>query len=111
MKTWTALAAPVLALSQLVLLTASADALPPAPLPPAQYDRPFAGKLIVVKVSFARMQRICGAGRWWVCEGFTFGNINGVCKVYVTVRDARLIRHEVGHCNGWPAHHPGARYE
>jgi len=40
---------------------------------------------------------------------------NGVCYIALPrdETDTRLIayirQHEIGHCNGWPSHHPNAR--
>ena len=79
-----------------------------APLPPRQYDHPYRGRLIIVDVPFAEMQRRCGGGPGH-CYGYTYGDMGGTCTIYVVSRDRYLIRHEVGHCNGWPGHHPGAR--
>jgi len=58
-------------------------------LPPKQYDKPFKGKLTIVILSFAEMQRQCGVGRGWACYAYTYGNINGRCTIYITSKDPR----------------------
>lgn len=69
-------------------------------LPPARYDKPYAGKLIVIRTS--NMPRNL--------YGWTYGNIKGRCRVYIQSylkgRDYQIVlRHEIGHCNGWgPTH-------
>ena len=86
----------------------------PAPrwlLPPPQYDHPFDGELIIVTApDLATLRMAC---RW---------DVRGCAQLYgrsCTVimppeiwgdrqdREA-VLRHEIAHCNGWPAHHPGA---
>jgi len=31
-----------------------------------------------------------------------------ICEIWY-INDERVRRHEIGHCNGWPADHPGGR--
>lgn len=90
------------------LLALTTPAFARIPLPPKQYDRPYHGRLIIVDLSWAEMQRRCG-GPTWNCYGYTHGDQGGTCTIYVTSRNYRLIRHEVGHCNGWDANHHGER--
>lgn len=81
-----------------------------APLPPAQYDRPYRGTLTVITVPLREMSMRCGAMRAWACA-IPEGNR---CTIYLPSEAKgaaleRIRRHEIGHCNGWPAHHPGWR--
>lgn len=81
-------------------------------LPPLKYDRPYTGNLIVKHLSLRSLDRDCG-GPAWACQEDTAEN---TCTIWMP-RDNlvsaevyhRLWRHEIGHCNGWPGHHPGAR--
>ena len=66
---------------------------------PARYDHAFKGKVIIHEMDACKG-----------CSGFTHGARNGVCEIYV-VRSGNwiesvVIRHELAHCNGWPANHP-----
>lgn len=86
-------------------------------LPPAEYDHAYPGELIVVQ-SEAAVKR-CPEGP------FAFKPVLGCsfrredrCLVILAPDDmirrygwttAIVKRHEIGHCNGWPANHPGAR--
>jgi hypothetical protein len=85
--------------------------------PPAQYDHPFAGKVFEITANtMAEMAVLCAphprAGRLFGCgphgspeechiiiAPVDYLNIYGV-----TAEQVR--RHEMAHCNGWPAHHP-----
>jgi hypothetical protein len=78
--------------------------------PPAQYDHPYRGR--VVEQLLSRLQIIATChGPAESCSRVA----NGVCYIALPKgeRDARLIacirQHEIGHCNGWPSHHPNAR--
>jgi hypothetical protein len=85
-------------------------------LPPAEYDHPYAGTVDLYLVdgsnTWAECRRYGGmkgipfkvGGCAWVAE-------DGTCVVFVAMRSKRapvedIIRHEVAHCNGWPADHP-----
>lgn len=84
-----------------------AAVIPSPPLPPAPYDKPYTGKLTVVRVSLKAMPSRCG-GPAYACA-----LPMGVrCTIYLPTEAkgellSRLRRHEIGHCVGWPAHHPG----
>jgi hypothetical protein len=79
--------------------------------PPAQYDHAFHGHVIEQRLS--QLQII------FLCHGFAPACSwvsKGVCHIAFSVneKDDRVIalmrQHEVGHCNGWPAYHPGGRW-
>jgi len=78
--------------------------------PPPQYDHPYHGHVIEQRLSPLQMMLTChgpGESCAWV-DG-------GVCHIALPAgeKDRRLLalirQHEIGHCNGWPAHHPGGR--
>lgn len=92
-------------------------------LPPEQYDRAPDVQVNITTMPYMKIDRVC---RWPMqsAEG-EGGRIEGcarflgkVCYVVVPSVDGvlvtkatqqRLLRHELAHCNGWPADHPGAR--
>lgn len=81
--------------------------------PPERYDFPYKGKLEVLRVGEAEANRICRAK-----EVSRTGRVGGcalyysqtkciiVLNVESTMSQASILRHEMGHCNGWPFHHP-----
>lgn len=87
-------------------------------LPPIEYDHPFKGKVkITVVDNEAEMQTACGMPGVVYLMGCA--HLDGkVCVIHLrdeeTLRRNRrtrldiLLRHEVGHCNGWRGH-AGAR--
>jgi hypothetical protein len=84
-------------------------------IPPARYDRPYAGRLIVVALPLAQLRQSCGDPYCWA---WTYGDMGGTCTIYLPQVDGKritrkfynlLYRHERAHChavNPWPAHHP-----
>jgi hypothetical protein len=77
--------------------------------PPPQYNHPYKGPVAEIVMSLAQARALCrkhGAiadACSWIKDG----------KCYIVMpRDgpvkalAPYRRHEVAHCNGWPAHHP-----
>jgi hypothetical protein len=82
-------------------------------LPPAEYDHPYNGKLTVERTTAEKIKDgICGfPGSNTV--GCTFA-YQFSCSVFIA-DDAALaargvtfdtvLRHEIGHCNGWPSDH------
>jgi hypothetical protein len=96
-----------------------AFALINVPEPPAKYVKPYKGKLILHNVD----ERTLSA--WSRCTPFAYAcafmhELPGKCTVWMpaigTVFSGgevvtaaaykRLLRHEMGHCNGWPPSHP-----
>lgn len=95
-------------------------------IPPARYDHPYPGKIIVRMVHPRDVPAACRAlfGSAGLEElkravrpdqmGCAVRWSNPmVCKVVIIDRPSKtgrtpeeLIRHEIGHCNGWPADHP-----
>lgn len=81
-----------------------------AVLPPIEFDRPFKGTLTVHYLS--RMQIFF---RCWGSFACAYKDAPDRCRIYLPAFDVGipvkyLFRHERGHCLGWPAHHPGARF-
>jgi len=76
--------------------------------PPSQYDHPYRGHVIEQRLSAAQIARLCPGE---ACATV----IKGVCHIMLPngEKDRRVIalmrRHEIGHCNGWPASHPNGR--
>jgi hypothetical protein len=101
---------------------------PPPYLPLVEFDHPFDG---IVEAntgkSAAEMRKICGYERalgcaWTYTYTYTYNwpARPPLCVIYLA--DDEIVRaagydpemnrrHEIGHCNGWPATHPGERYE
>lgn len=90
--------------------------------PPPYYDRPYLGRLTVDTVPTQRaLAEVCpaAAARTPNLIGCAKRNHEGTdCRI-ILVSDsliialgstrARIMRHELGHCNGWPADHPGGK--
>ena len=84
------------------------------PLPPARYDRAYTGELKTINADIADVHKLCGSPyglRVFACAKPDIGK----CTIVLPrVEDGgvtkqqreRLRRHEIGHCNGWPADHP-----
>jgi hypothetical protein len=91
-------------------------------LPPVQYDYEFPAQWEELRgQDQEQMHRICpGAPKFAPALGCSFrGNI-GTIKCLIILAPEKDIeaagwtadiirRHEMGHCNGWPADHSGAR--
>lgn len=79
-------------------------------LPPIEYDHPYHGELVVNYVmSPDEMNRRCYGTSLQIVGCAFLGD--GHCTILILdgvvpkVRDI-LLRHEIGHCNGWPRDHP-----
>ena len=91
-------------------------------LPPVKFDHPYAGKLTIkVMPNDQAMWAACprSIAKYGASSGCAFPSV-GSCLIYV--RDQAwyrkqggigyynaLLRHEIGHCNGWGADHNGGR--
>jgi hypothetical protein len=75
--------------------------------PPARYDHPFKGPVEILWLSPTDTVKVCHT--WTAC---VFSNHPKVCRIYINSgargnwTEQSLIRHEMGHCNGWPGNHP-----
>lgn len=87
-------------------------------LPPPQYDVTPPLPVVEKVLSLADLQKMChevypnevlGHGQYWRgCARFMVFNEKKWCVVW-RIDDERVRRHELGHCAGWPADHPGGR--
>jgi hypothetical protein len=96
--------------------------MPVAPLnvalPPAEFDHEYKGKLTVLKEdNYVFIRYVCkDTANPVACSFRTYDSVSGEtlsCLIMLgpaTWNDERALRHEIGHCNGWPGDHPGARY-
>lgn len=90
------------------------------PLPPARYDHPYTGPAIIRQVSMSELAYRCH-GYWGIvtdqiamgCSWFDSDTRIPICVIYIPTLDEvtlelqqRVLRHEIGHCNGWPGNHP-----
>lgn len=89
--------------------------------PPARYDHAYTGKLMLTKLPQAQMQRACrqlfsqygysdttsGEQRGCAIPGKDVCIIVTIDKTYKATTPDAVLRHELGHCNGWPSSHPG----
>jgi hypothetical protein len=89
-------------------------------LPPEEYDHPYEGRLVIQEAKDQdEVRRLCPYPFAMEPLGCSY-RIPGIrlCAI-VKVSDEQIraaghdpdvfMRHEIGHCNSWPAHHPGAR--
>ncbi|SRR6266481_2343321 len=84
-------------------------------LPPPQYDHPPSIAVIEHVMTFDRVNRQCQANHALGRDGrppppsYRFNGcahiIAGSCEVW-RIDNATTRRHELAHCNGWPADHP-----
>jgi hypothetical protein len=88
-------------------------------IPPEELDRPFDGR-VVIQEAKDQVRRLCPAmAHFTVALGCSYiisgMNLYAIVKlpddqIRVAGHDPEVfMRHEIGHCNSWPAHHPGAR--
>jgi hypothetical protein len=81
--------------------------------PPARFDHAFGGKLILYRLPQKEVVRVCqnmpGAGMLQhgcsELKGDTCTVIT-INKTFMGATPAAVLRHEIGHCNGWPSNHP-----
>ena len=80
--------------------------------PPAKYDHPFRGRVSITTVATVQ-EANAACAKYGPRNVACATAINGTC--YITMvpdhiinqwgPKAQLMRHEVAHCNGWPADH------
>lgn len=82
--------------------------------PPARYMHEYKGNLTVYTVSEGEAHRVCSQ-LFGESPTTFYPNMRGCangdaqqCTVVVTANKPHVFRHEVAHCNGWPADHPNA---
>ena len=90
------------------------------PLPPAVYDHGYRGALIARRGTPAQVEYFCHTLQGVVSPYRALGCAKVTadrCVIMITRVGghitahvhAQLRRHELGHCNGWPANHPNRR--
>jgi hypothetical protein len=94
-------------------------------LPPMEYDYPPNGDVIIQRGDKEKMEKECPKTPYpitFACAFRLAGTPKGkpwpYCRIVIAnadiLRDApwsyeTILRHEFGHCNGWPKDHKGAR--
>jgi hypothetical protein len=90
-------------------------------LPPLAFDHPYSGKQQVIRAGAELMAHLCPrpdpGKRMTGCAVRVASGAECLIVIAndeilrsVGIYDAKVIlRHEIGHCNGWPGDHPGAR--
>ena len=89
--------------------------------PPRRFDHAFAGKLTIKRLPQQEVERTCRAlfvkhkipvkslTNWRGCSLLVSKRsciIVVVNNTFMRATPKAVIRHETGHCNGWPANHP-----
>jgi hypothetical protein len=101
-----------------LVLAGRAPAVAATFLPPSTFDRPFQGTLRIVSLPYWKVSHGCGVnpGGGHRAEACAIRAKDSCLVVLPEVQEigeaeaARLLRHEIAHCNGWPRHHPSARF-
>jgi hypothetical protein len=87
-------------------------------LPPAEYDIPYKGKLTIrTALSKEDLKLACPNAQPWTLGCAYRFNAENCLIILLADRLIRekgwsteiMLRHELGHCNGWPGNHPGER--
>jgi hypothetical protein len=89
----------------------------PVPLPPPEFDHEYKGRLTIAKLDNYRLIRaVCEDNPDAIaCSFRIYDSTTGApisCLIMLgpmTHDDERVLRHELGHCNGWTNEHEGAR--
>ncbi|TAX57108.1 hypothetical protein ELI01_18685 [Rhizobium leguminosarum] len=88
--------------------------------PPARFDHAYSGKLSLTKLPQAKLQKACQQlfAKYGLKDTTSFQQhgcakafpdsciVITIDKTYMGATPAAVLRHEVGHCNGWAADHP-----
>jgi hypothetical protein len=89
-------------------------------LPPVEYDHPYNGKLTVAIVNKEQMARLCPKASLYpigLACAYPYETMS-MCQIVMITDDIIVavgftpkivLRHELGHCNGWHNDHRGAR--
>jgi hypothetical protein len=87
-------------------------------LPPAEFDKPFTDELHIVRVpNMKEMGATCKETSKFACatrpKNVTYCVMFLLPEKQIKARGqnalAFILRHELGHCNGWPGDHPNGR--
>jgi hypothetical protein len=90
-------------------------------LPPVEYDKPYTGKLTIRRLAteegvFATCLK--AGEKKFACAAQPADNSHSYCNIYIANDNilkkfhyhyAFVLRHELGHCNGWSGDHKGGR--
>src|SRR5262245_36134770 len=105
----------------LILSLLASTAHAGADLPPEEYDKPYWGTLTIEQdVPQDQIRAACVGGKLPTAFALacSFKIMVGRCHIMIAPEadiKARgyavdtVMRHEIGHCNGWPADHRGGR--
>jgi hypothetical protein len=86
-------------------------------LPPPEYDKPYDGDLTIIMLpTFEALRAACNVynPKMLACARHNAKS----CVIYLVEDEVMrtrgwntglLLRHEIGHCNGWPGDHPDQR--
>ena len=78
-------------------------------MPPEKYAKPYKGLLTVTKMDdYSVLRSLCNSATAVACSIHTSTS----CLILLgpNVHDnPQALQHELSHCVGWPADHPGAR--
>lgn len=80
----------------------------PIEMPPAIYDHAFAGRIEIYAEYGGELSAWNGPCHQWLGSYACTARIDDVCYIFA-IRGKltpNLLRHEIGHCNGWPGDHP-----
>ena len=97
--------------------------------PPAEYDKPYEGVLMTQRLPFDQLRKVCAPGQMACAMPITVGPNGSGWQISLTGNRAACliimpsdsylwehhqdpkdtIRHETGHCNGWPGDHPNSQ--
>ena len=84
-------------------------------VPPERYDHPYRdGPVIEKLLTLEEVRKLCtaiGVGPFDGCAGYvTMSDGSRACYIVLPIDGfdtvAAYRRHELGHCDGWPANHP-----
>jgi hypothetical protein len=78
--------------------------------PPVQYNHPYDGPVVERVMPVAEVRALCtsvgASGPFVACAWVS----HGVCHIVLPNDEPAPVstyrRHEIAHCNGWPANHP-----
>jgi hypothetical protein len=110
----------LLTLALAIATPAAADPVPLRLIPPKQYDRPYKGDLqVTVAKSQQHVRELCPGTKFGWIGALGCAHVIGNKCCVIMAPDADITkagfppdlikRHEIAHCNGWPADHKGAR--
>jgi hypothetical protein len=89
----------------------------PTVYPPPEYDKPYEVLLITHRLATQEeVRKVCPSSNFNVFIACTWRIQNGCLVIMVSdeviqsykLTPETVLRHEIGHCHGWPANHPGA---